>query len=277
MVSRNRDIATILGRSEAANASNTALGTGSGGGANLTVYDSSGEFTSTTPSAGTMAFDKNENKFFIYDTDSSGWVGVSLSQGYASVGELINLGASSGIYRVAGTDVWFDASIGWALYQSFSSDNTYDASGVYPAYAGNRLLIPDINTYPNDYGTQITGSSTLYGNDGANNYNMTPTYARVSGMLAFYGSGNDTATVKIMDWKGPANATQLRVKYGTGTTDGSVASDVTLKIGGTTIRSNGGNTTYTDTGSFNPAGSAPFMEVIEGSGSIAGISEIWFK
>ena len=31
-VSRNRDIATILGRSEAANASNTALGTGSGGG-----------------------------------------------------------------------------------------------------------------------------------------------------------------------------------------------------------------------------------------------------
>ena len=31
MVSRNRDIATILGRSEAANASNTALGTGSGG------------------------------------------------------------------------------------------------------------------------------------------------------------------------------------------------------------------------------------------------------
>jgi hypothetical protein len=31
-VSRNRDIATILGRSEAANASNVALGTGSGGG-----------------------------------------------------------------------------------------------------------------------------------------------------------------------------------------------------------------------------------------------------
>ena len=31
-VSRNRDIATILGRSEAANASNAALGTGSGGG-----------------------------------------------------------------------------------------------------------------------------------------------------------------------------------------------------------------------------------------------------
>lgn len=30
-VSRNRDIATILGRSKAANASNAALGTGSGG------------------------------------------------------------------------------------------------------------------------------------------------------------------------------------------------------------------------------------------------------
>ena len=40
-VSRNRDIATILGRSEAANASNTALGTGSGGGG----VDSAGTLT----------------------------------------------------------------------------------------------------------------------------------------------------------------------------------------------------------------------------------------
>ena len=41
-VSRNRDIATILGRSEAANSSNTALGTaGSGGGG----VDSAGTLT----------------------------------------------------------------------------------------------------------------------------------------------------------------------------------------------------------------------------------------
>ena len=39
-VSRNRDIATILGRSEAANATNTALGAGSGGG-----VDSAGTLT----------------------------------------------------------------------------------------------------------------------------------------------------------------------------------------------------------------------------------------
>ena len=41
-VSRNRDIATILGRSEAANSSNTALGTGSGGGGGV---DSAGTLT----------------------------------------------------------------------------------------------------------------------------------------------------------------------------------------------------------------------------------------
>lgn len=42
-VSRNRDIATILGRSEAANASNVALGTGSGGGGG--GVDSAGTLT----------------------------------------------------------------------------------------------------------------------------------------------------------------------------------------------------------------------------------------
>lgn len=274
-MSRNSDIAKILGRTEAANASNAALSTGSGGGG-LTAYDSAGLFTSTTPSVGTMAFDQNENKFFIYDTDSSGWISVSLTAGYPSVQELINIGANTGIYNVAGTNVWFDASIGWALYQSYGNDNTYE-SVSNPAYAGNRLLYTNISTYPNDYGIQITGSSGIYYSDGLNDNGMEPSYPRVTGFMAFYGSSNDTATVSLMSWKGPTNATQLRVKYGKGTTDNTVSSDVILKIGGSTIRTGAATGTQIDTGTFNPAGTAPYMQIIEGSGSIAGISEIWFK
>ena len=54
-VSRNRDIATILGKTEAANASNTALGTGSGGGVD---------------SAGTLALVGFEKDVFRVNNDN---------------------------------------------------------------------------------------------------------------------------------------------------------------------------------------------------------------
>ena len=54
-VSRNRDIATILGKTEAANTSNTALGTGSGGGVD---------------SAGTLALVGFEKDVFRVNNDN---------------------------------------------------------------------------------------------------------------------------------------------------------------------------------------------------------------
>lgn len=72
-VSRNRDIATILGRSEAANASNTALGTGSGGG--VTLYDSDGLLPSSGNSVGDFAFSKFQKELYMWD--SGDWREVS--------------------------------------------------------------------------------------------------------------------------------------------------------------------------------------------------------
>ena len=54
-VSRNRDIATILGKTEAANASNAALGTGSGG---------------SVDSAGTLALVGFEKDVFRVNNDN---------------------------------------------------------------------------------------------------------------------------------------------------------------------------------------------------------------
>ena len=65
-VSRNRDIATILGRSEAANASNTALGTGSGGGG-ATAYANAAALPTSGNTAGDLAFTLDKKALFNWD------------------------------------------------------------------------------------------------------------------------------------------------------------------------------------------------------------------
>jgi hypothetical protein len=77
-MSRNSDIAKILGRTEAANASNTALGTGSGG---VTVYDSTGELPSTGLTSGDQAFVESagaSGQSRLYISNGSGWYNVAL-------------------------------------------------------------------------------------------------------------------------------------------------------------------------------------------------------
>jgi hypothetical protein len=70
-VSRNRDIATILGRSEAANASNTALGTGSGGGGGgATSYASVANFPSSGNTAGDFAWATDDGTLHTWDGSS---------------------------------------------------------------------------------------------------------------------------------------------------------------------------------------------------------------
>ena len=75
MASVNRDIATILGRTEAANANNTALGSGGEGGS-LTVYDSIGSLPSTSLTEGDQAFVSSTSRFYI--SNGAGWYNVAL-------------------------------------------------------------------------------------------------------------------------------------------------------------------------------------------------------
>ena len=76
-MSRNADIAKILGRTEATNASNTALGTGSGGGSGVTSYDSDGLLPSSGNSIGDFAFSKEQKELYIWD--SGDWREVSVN------------------------------------------------------------------------------------------------------------------------------------------------------------------------------------------------------
>lgn len=74
-MSRNSDIAKILGRTEAANASNTALGTGSGGGS-TTVYDSIGVLPLSDVTEGSMAFVNSNNRMYVHN--GTGWYSSSI-------------------------------------------------------------------------------------------------------------------------------------------------------------------------------------------------------
>lgn len=89
-VSRNRDIATILGRSEAANASNVAFGTGSGGGSGggVTTYDSDGLLPSSGNSIGDFAFSKEQKELYIWD--SGDWREVSVK--FTAIADILLVG-----------------------------------------------------------------------------------------------------------------------------------------------------------------------------------------
>jgi hypothetical protein len=72
MPSVNRDIAKILGRTEAANTDNVALGSGSG----LTVYATLDDLPTSGLSAGDQAFITSTNR--IYVSNGTGWYNVAL-------------------------------------------------------------------------------------------------------------------------------------------------------------------------------------------------------
>jgi hypothetical protein len=74
MASINRDIATILGRTEVANPSNAALGTGGGG--TLSAYTLLDSLPVSDLSAGNQAFVSENNRLYV--SNGSGWYNVSL-------------------------------------------------------------------------------------------------------------------------------------------------------------------------------------------------------
>ena len=74
MASINRDIATILGRTEAANTDNIALGTGGGG--TVSAYTLLDSLPVSDLSAGNQAFVSENNRLYV--SNGSGWYNVSL-------------------------------------------------------------------------------------------------------------------------------------------------------------------------------------------------------
>ena len=75
MPSVNRDIAKILGRTEAVNPSNAALGTGSGGGS-LTVYATKEDLPASGLTVGDQAYVSASSRLYV--SNGSGWYNIAL-------------------------------------------------------------------------------------------------------------------------------------------------------------------------------------------------------
>ena len=156
MVSRNRDIATILGRSEAANASNTALGTGSGGGGadglQVTRLDSAEVAALTLDSAdgGKLIYDTTNEEMKAWTADSFKRV-VKRQSASGAGGTKTTMTANGILYNV----------------HTFTSSDTFQVTGSgtleveYIIVAGGGAGGSE-NAYSNNYGGSGGGGAGGY-------------------------------------------------------------------------------------------------------------------
>lgn len=92
-MSRSRDIASIMGATEAENTGNISLGAGGGAGGGLSVYDSDGLFPDN-PDDGALAYTTNDNFLHVYDAIDSNWSRVALNfPGSATGGTVTTIGS----------------------------------------------------------------------------------------------------------------------------------------------------------------------------------------
>lgn len=76
-VSKNRDIATMLGKTETQNSANLALSIEDGaGGGSLTVHDSIGALPLSTATEGNMAFVNSNSRMYVYN--GNGWYSATI-------------------------------------------------------------------------------------------------------------------------------------------------------------------------------------------------------
>lgn len=108
-MSRSKDIAEILGLTEAENTNNVSLGTGGGG---VTLYDSSGlvlDGDSSGFSAGDLAYVDASNNFYIWNDSSGSWYEMTKTEAGGGGTPYSYQGSISGY--AAGSDYPYQKSI----------------------------------------------------------------------------------------------------------------------------------------------------------------------
>ena len=241
-MSRNSDIAKILGRTEAANASNLALSTGGGGLDSARVLD-------------------------LIDSD---WINGLLNLGGTIAGAMAS---GTGIHRIYGRDgndagtkeVYVDATKGM-LYASFGTDGL--SAAQYPAWQGNQILLSELSAN----GFNLTGATNT--DDGV--VNNSGGYSRPSGSILFFASASDVANIYMDTYNGPLNDGNTAMSVLTSVT-GSQFSSCSIYINGSNIRNiSNSKTTYADNTTFSSAAGANIVRYAEGGG-VYHLYDIWVR
>lgn len=138
MASRTRDIANILGKTEADNTTNASLGSGGGGGGGATSYDSAGVLPTSGNTAGDLAF--TTDKKALYNWDGSEWDRV-----YSGPNETITwdtpLGATTGLVLDGSQQVITVAAA--ADKEGFPIEYNYELSPTAPQQLDSSFTIID--------------------------------------------------------------------------------------------------------------------------------------
>lgn len=205
------------------------------------------------------------------------YMGKSAEFAVNRASELIKYGSPSGIYYIningTPTRLYCEMELdggGWMLYSSFASDNLYDATN-YPALNGNRI---GVSSNPlSNYGYSLNYTTSWADGYGSSNYGG---YARSSGLLAHYYSGDPNGQLTMNTWSGPSDATELRIQTASARDTSTAYSQSRIEINNVDVPLvNDGQQFQTVVGSFNPAGATPPFRQIELS--IAGLGWIFFR
>lgn len=244
-MTRVRDLATILGRTEAVNISNAALGTGSGSGG--------------LDSARVLS---------LIDSD---WIqGITTTLG-KTIAEAMSDG--TGIHRIYARDgndiatkrVYVDATKGM-LYASFGTDGL--SAAQYPAWQANQILISELSAN----GFTLAGAGNT--DDGVVSNNGG--YSRPSGSILFFAAASNVATLTMDTYNGPLNDGDTAMSVLTSVT-GSQFSGCTIYINGVNVQTiSTSKTEYAKTTSFSSTAGANIVQYREGSG-IYHLYDIWVR
>ena len=205
MASINRDIATILGRTEVANPSNAALGTGDGSG--LVVYATLDDLPTSGLTAGDQAFITATNR--IYVSNGSGWYSVALLNATprltidpTGIVLLAKDGSTPTVITLTGTD---SDNADANLIYSVESDGSFGGlatlsqdSSVFtitPLAEGSATTTSSILTFKVSDGISFGSGTTTFSLTFGPDWSVTPTETKIIASDGAYDErfGRDTA------------------------------------------------------------------------------------
>ena len=205
MASINRDIATMLGRTEAANPSNAALGTGDGSG--LVVYATLDDLPTSGLTAGDQAFITATNR--IYVSNGSGWYSVALLNATprltidpTGIVLLAKDGSTPTVITLTGTD---SDNADANLIYSVESDGSFGGlatlsqdSSVFtitPLAEGSATTTSSILTFKVSDGVSFGSGTTTFSLTFGPDWSVTPTETKIIASDGAYDErfGRDTA------------------------------------------------------------------------------------
>ena len=193
MSSRNRDIARILGKTEAANPNNTRL-KAAGGSTAIAVYSSLDSLPTTSLTAGDQAYVSANSRLYV--SNGSGWYNVAIvnatpTLSLSSTGtiELASDGSTTTVIRLTGTDS--DNADANLVYSIESGGDFFKLATIVQDSAKQYTITPRTEDSATALGFDGSATITFKASDGVNQATVQNTFT-----LAFT---TDWATVSTTE------------------------------------------------------------------------------